>query len=246
MAEAPGGRLFLKAYDDPGLYRWLSDHYPWRGLQRALYDTVHGVPAGGLLAPPIGYCRCARPSRRVVVAARHVEAAGGLEDLVEESLMGRPLPVEAAAGMARLIAGVVVVLSNQRVVHGDLRPANILVTAPRDPVVIDLDGASWEAEEPYYVTEESAIPSGLARPLTPGARDTVGLAWTLVAVASTADRALARDYYSSRCCTRRWLEERRRLLARILWPGALELVEYVVEEPGVREPPRRFWSILLE
>ena len=224
----------------------LADRLPWGRLALAMEAVVEdGVRVGDLLAPPLAFCRCSRPQGRVVVVARYVESRGSLEDLVAGARRGSGGldPVEARRA-ALLLALAVLELSRQGVVHGDLRPANVLYTPGGLPVVVDLDGASSMEEEPYYYTDESVIPGDLARPSTPGARDSVGLAWALAALASATRRDLARDYYTGACCTRRWVARWRMALEEALWPGAVDFIEELASTPRASRPLRDYWSLL--
>eukprot|EP01037_Dinobryon_pediforme_P037232 gene37232-44598_t len=84
---------------------------------------------------------------------------------LEHVAAGAPLPADEVVRIGRLIARAVASLHRQHVIHLDLKPANIILTA-RGAVLIDY-GLARHDELPDLLGEESDLPMGSAPYMSP-------------------------------------------------------------------------------
>jgi serine/threonine protein kinase len=126
------------------------------------------VPAGTLLAEARAAAALVHPN---VCAIHAVDATEGAPMIVMEYVAGRPLsdfmangalPVDQAASLGRQIATGMAAAHAKTVVHGDLKPANILVTPAGRVKLVDFGMARRQPAQPR--ADETALwnpsPSG--------------------------------------------------------------------------------------
>jgi len=195
--------LYAKAYTNAVIAARIKENYPAARVADAL------VRLGGrdrlLLAPPAYFCHCRGGA--LVVVSRFVEGVP-VESLVNTH---ETLDVETARKAVRLLTKAIAVLHGAGVVHGDLRPANVILDDnERVAVVVDMEGAAPLGGTPVFHSDLEAVDVELPEPAStsPGspARDLVGLYWTHLALAAATDEKLAR-VYARACCGKRFFEE---------------------------------------
>lgn len=140
-------------------------------VERGGLRAIAKRPAADVAAAAAGHATLAReawalslsPHPRIPALLEHAEDAAGpfvVQELVVGTALPRAVPRRAAAGLARQLLELVGALHarGERVVHGDLAPSNLLLTAGGALHLIDFSAAGSDLGVPHAPRGRGTLP----------------------------------------------------------------------------------------